>query len=176
MVEGAPSNDVGDAPSAAVALVQVDSEDVRLDRLLQLYMHEWSALVPTTIGDDARFEYRRLPAWRDRVGHAAYLCLAGARPIGFALAAVDEVGTWHVEEFFVIAGERRHGVGAACARALFATQPGPWSWTVRPENPAALAFWRRVAPGSIETVEVGGDAVARVRMRWRAPGSGQDGE
>lgn len=159
-----------------IELTQVDCDDVRLDRLLQLYMHEWSALVPTAIGDDARYVYPRLAAWRDRVGHAAYLFVAGARPLGFALAAVDEHGTWHVEEFFVIAGERRHGAGGACARRLFATQPGPWIWTVRPENPAALAFWRRVTPDAVETVEVGADDVARVRMRWRPPASGQDGE
>ncbi|MBK9036295.1 MAG: GNAT family N-acetyltransferase [Myxococcales bacterium] len=149
-------------------LVQVDADDVRLDRLLQLYMHEWSALVPTTIGADARFDYRHLPAYVDRARHGAYLIVDGAAPIGCALVAQDDDGCWHVEEFFVIAGARRHGAGAAAARRLFAIHPGPWSFTVRPENAGALAFWRRVVPEAAAAVEVGADGVARTRLRLSA--------
>lgn len=151
-----------------LALIQVDADDRRLDRLLQLYMHEWSALVPTAIDADARFHYRHLPAYVDHVRHGAYLITDGAVPVGCALVAQDDVGCWHVEEFFVIAGARRHGVGADAARQLFARHPGPWSFTVRPENPGALAFWRRVVPGAETAVEIGADGVARTRVRLTA--------
>lgn len=146
-----------------LSLVTVAHDDPRLDRLLQLYMHEWSALVATPIGADARYTYADLPAWRDTDRHAAYLVIDEV-PIGFALAARDDSGIWHVEEFFVVAGARRHGAGAIAARALFAAHPGAWSWTVRPENPAALAFWRRVAPDARVTAEPGADGVTRTRM------------
>ena len=146
-------------------LVPVTHDDPRLDRLLQLYMHEWSALVATPIDADARYRYAELPAWADRVDHAAYLFVAAAAPQGFALIARDAAGAWHVEEFFVIAGARRRGLGDRAARALFAAHPGAWTWTVRPENPAALAFWRRVAPTAIVTPEPGVDGVVRTRMR-----------
>ena len=151
-----------------VALIQVGVDDARLDRLLQLYMHEWSALVATPIDADARFHYPHLPSYVDRVRHGAYLIVDGAVPVGCALVAQDDAGAWHVEEFFVIAGARRRGAGADAARRVFATHAGPWTWTVRPENPGALAFWRRVAPGAVETVEVGADAIARTRMAWTA--------
>ncbi len=146
-------------------LVAVAHDDPRLDRLLQLYMHEWSALVATPIDADARYRYADLPAWADRGDHVAYLFVAAGAPQGFALIARDAAGTWHVEESFVIAGARRRGVGDRAARALFAAHPGAWTWTVRPENPAALAFWRRVAPAATVTPEPGDDGVVRTRMR-----------
>ena len=151
------------------SLVRVDHDEPRLDRLLQLYMHEWSALVPTAIGADARFVYPKLAAWADGERHAAYLFLdEDGRPLGFALVTIDDAGDAHVEEFFVIAGARRHGLGATAARALFATHAGAWTWTVRPENAGALAFWGRVAPTATCTPEPGKDGVVRTRMRLPA--------
>lgn len=147
-----------------LALSSVAHDDPRLDRLLQLYMHEWSALVPTAIGADARYTYPRLAAWAAPDDHRAYLFLDDATPLGFALTARDAAGAWHVEEFFVIAGARRKRVGDAAAAALFATAPGPWTWTVRPDNPAALGFWRQVAPTAIEEAEPGVDGIVRTRM------------
>jgi predicted acetyltransferase len=152
-----------------VALVQVDFDDVRLGRLLQLYIHEWSNRVPASMGEDALFAYPDLPCYRDQDSHAAFLIVDpqdGRRPVGFALAMRDETTCWHVEEFFVIAGVRRGGIGCAAARALFATRSGRWTLTVRPENPAALAFWRRVAPDAEERLEVGRDGVSRTRFSF----------
>ena len=145
-------------------LARVSHDDLRLERLLQLYMHEWSALVATPIDSEARYTYRELAAWTDRERHAAYLFVDEV-PVGFALVARDVAETWHVEELFVIAGVRRRGVGAVAVRALFAAHRGPWSWTVRPENPAALAFWRRVAPDARVSAEHGDDGIMRTRMR-----------
>ncbi len=147
-----------------IALVQVGPDDVRLDRLLQLYIFEWSARVAVPIGPDARYPYPELSDYADRDDHAAYLVVDGDRPVGFALAARDGAAVWHVEEFFVIHGARRRGVGADAARQLLASRPGRWTWTVRPENPEALAFWERVAPAAERTVEVGADGIARTRL------------
>ncbi|MCA9677296.1 MAG: hypothetical protein KC464_19890, partial [Myxococcales bacterium] len=97
-----------------VALHPVGPDDPRLERLLQLYLHEWSALVATPIDGDARYPYPGLAAFGGD-DHAAYLFVADARPVGFALIARDAAGAWHVEEFFVIAGARRRGLGASAA-------------------------------------------------------------
>jgi predicted acetyltransferase len=149
---------------AAVTLVAVDADDARLDRLLQLYMAEWTALLPRPIGADARFAYPGLAAYRDRARHAAYLFVEAGLPAGFALVACDAAGAWHVQELFVLPGLRGRGVGLAAARALLATRAATWTWTVRPENPAALAFWRRLAPDAEVAIEVGADGVARTRF------------
>lgn len=150
--------------AAMVTLERVQHDDPRLDRLLQLHMHEWSAVVAAPIDADARYRYVELPAWIDGVDHAAYLVMDAGAPHGFALIARDAAATWHVEEFFVIAGARRRGVGRRAASALFAAYPGVWTWTVRPENPAALAFWRRVTPSATMTLEPGADGIVRTRM------------
>lgn len=149
-----------------VTLARVAHDDPRLDRLLQLYVHEWSALVPAPIDADARYRYAGLSAWMDCVDHVAYLMIGGdGLPNGFALIVRDAHGAWHVKEFFVVAGARRRGVGAHAARALFAAHPGAWTLTVRPENPTALTFWRRVAAWTTETTEPGDDGVVRTRLR-----------
>lgn len=153
-----------------VAMVQIDADDARLDRLLQLYQHEWSGLIPRPIGKDARYEYPDLALFRDREHHAAFLFLGVDRPapLGFALAIHDDTH-WHVDEFFIIAGVRRQGVGTVAAQLLIASRPGPWTLTVRPENPRALAFWRAVFSGAEERIEVGTDGVARTRLSIGTP-------
>ena len=161
-------------PANAIELVDVAVEDPRLDRLLQLYIHEWSARLPIPIGDDARYTYPGLPAYGDGERHLAGLFLdrTCGRPLGFGLALGDDDGVWHVQEMFVIAGARGHGIGAACAGLLFARHPGRWTLTVRPEHTQALSFWRRVAraadSAADERIEVGSDGVARTRLRFVA--------
>lgn len=152
-------------------LVQVDGDDARLGRLLQLYIHEWSAKLPVPIGADALFAYPGLAAYGDREAHRAFLFVDGA-PLGFALLARDESGAWSVAEYFVVAGARKRGIGAAAARRIFAELPGPWTFTVRPENPEGLAFWRRIVPGAAERVEVGADGLARTRFSFVAGAGG----
>lgn len=147
-------------------LAKVDAADPRLDRLLQLYIHEWSAVLPISLDEDARFTYAKLPNY-DLDTHVAYLVVDGQLPIGFVLARQDGE-TWHVEELFVINGARRRGVAHAAVRALVALHPGPWTLTVRPENPAALLFWRRAAPTAAERVELGADGIRRTRLSWVA--------
>ncbi|CAN5918515.1 hypothetical protein BH11MYX2_BH11MYX2_12710 [soil metagenome] len=146
-------------------MVQVDADDERLDRLLQLYQHEWSGLLPRPIGEDARYEYPDLALFRDRENHAAFLFLGSDRPapLGFALA-IHESTLWHVDEFFIIAGARRQDIGTTDAGLLVESRSGPWTLTVRPENPRALAFWRVAFSGAEERVEVGDDGVTRTRL------------
>jgi predicted acetyltransferase len=160
-----------------VALVRVDADDVRLGRLLQLYIHEWSGLITVTIGADALYAYDDLKLYRDREGRAAYLFVGrpDPAPLGFGLV-IREPGCWSVEDFFVLAGARRRGSGMDAARALFATRPGTWTFTVREENPGARSFWRRVAPGAAEKVAVGEDGVSRTRFTFAWPRAGTGAE
>lgn len=150
-----------------VTLVPVDIDDERLGRLLQLYLHEWSGLLPIAIREDARYVYEDLPRYRDTETRAVFLFLDDAAlPLGFAFARRDETACWHVDDFFVTAGARRRGVGKRAAEALFAARPGRWTLTVRPENPHALGFWRSVCLDAEERVEVGDDGVARTRFSF----------
>jgi len=53
---------------------------------------------------------------------------------------------------------------------VVATRPGPWTLTVRPENPAALAFWRAAWPDAVEVLEPGADGITRTRLSMVAGG------
>lgn len=152
----------------ALLQVEVDVDDERLGRLLQLYIHEWSGVLTIPIGEDALYAHDWLSLYRDRDARAAFLFIdsAAATPLGFALAVRDPSSCWHVEEFFVIAGVRRKGLGRIAAEALFAARPGRWTLTVRPENPGALGFWRAVRRDADERVEVGDDGVIRTRLSF----------
>ena len=120
-------------------LEAVGVDDVRVQRLVQFYLHEWSARVPMTIGPDARFNYPDLQRF------TATLFFVDDRIAGVALTAKQGAAT-HVEELYMLAGERRKGTGRQAARALLASAPGPWTVTVRDENPELLAFFRALKP------------------------------
>lgn len=149
--------------SSMIVALPVARDDVRLARLLQLYLHEWSGRLPVPIGDDALFAYPDLDHWQGD-DHDAVLFFDDTRLIGFALAARDAAMAWHVEEFFLVLGERRHGRGALAFAALAARHPGRWTLTVRPENPDGLAFWARVL--GVQPVAEPGVDVVRQRFTF----------
>jgi len=146
--------------------LRVLPDDVRLGRLLQLYVHEWSDKVHVPLGADALYVYPHLDRFAGE-GHECVLFFGDTRLVGFALVLCDGHGTWHVEEMFVVAGERCRGVGAAAFAALSARHPGRWTLTVRPENPRALAFWTRLLPVA-PVPELGADGVTRSRFTFDA--------
>jgi predicted acetyltransferase len=70
---------------------------------------------------------------------------------GFALVSRDkEAGHFEMEEFFVVRGHRRRGVGLAAARRLIRRYPGLWTITQRETNTGAIAFWHRVLDGFVD--------------------------
>jgi len=127
-------------------------------------MREWSALLPMKPGPDGAFVYPHAHRYVDD-DHEAALFVEAERVVGFALVR-RTADVWQVQELFVAPPERRRGVGARALAALCARHPGPWTLTVRPENPAALAFWRR-AIGEEPVEERGDDGVVRQRFRFR---------
>ncbi|HVV87994.1 MAG TPA: GNAT family N-acetyltransferase, partial [Kofleriaceae bacterium] len=169
----------GTAAAAArdsIDLVPVAIDEPRLQALLQDYMQEWSALIAVPADEHGRHVYPDEAHYRDDPSRGVHLFVdggAGGAPVGFALTMRDASGVRHVEEFFVVGGARRRGLGARVARRLVALAPGAWTLTVRPENPRALAFWRAAFPGAIEALEPGGDGVVRTRLSFEvaAPAS-----
>lgn len=134
-------------PRALVLLVVGESERPVLERLVQLYLHEFGGEGGPDLDRDGTFPYPELARYGNEAGCDALLAMDGDRPVGFALVTPSEDGGRFVEDFFVVRGNRRGGVGTQIARALFARTPGPWRLSVRDTNPAALAFWRRALAG-----------------------------
>jgi predicted acetyltransferase len=119
-----------------------------LANLMQLYVYDWSEILPLDVAPDGRYADHSIDAyWQDEWRHPFLLRVDGALA-GFAMVAgrsrlTGQAGTHDMAEFFVMRRYRRRGVGLAAARAAFDRFPGPWEIRQRPDAAAATAFWRR---------------------------------
>jgi predicted acetyltransferase len=125
----------------------LESDQPKLENLLELYVHDFSELLGLTPGEDGRFSYPKLPLYWREDGRAPFLVRADERLVGFALVSrgsqvSGDPDVWDVAEFFVVRGVRRRGVGLAAAEALFATRAGTWEVRVLDLNASARRFWQ----------------------------------
>lgn len=140
-----------------VTLEPVHEEDADvLDRLYQLYAHDWSEHLPLSLDDRGRFDVSVSRAWWSDAARWPFFLREEGRLVGFALVsrgsrAEGSEDAMDVGELFVARGARRRGVGAAAVRALFARFPGPWEVRVRGSNGPARAFWARVLGAPVRT-------------------------
>jgi predicted acetyltransferase len=151
-----------------VVLVSVtEGERALLENLAQLYVYDWSAMLPLDVGDDGRFrELDLTPYWGGGDGHHALLARVDDKPAGFALVhatsrLTGQRGVFDMAEFFVLRRYRRQGVGLAAAFAVFDRLEGSWEIRQRDDNPDATAFWRRAV-----SQYTGG---AYQEARWETP-------
>lgn len=135
-----------------------------LERLLQLYLYDFSELDGDDVGDDGRFPYPWFDLYGTKPGHHGLILRIRGRPAGFVL--LDEPGgddhpdRHVVQEFFVMRAYRRGGYGTAMAQTLFDRFPGSWQVAQVAPNLAAQAFWRRVI-----AAHTGGRSTERVTER-----------
>ena len=119
-----------------------------LENLLELYIHELSAIFAVDIGPDGRFGYDKLPLyWAEPATRHAFVIRCGGGLAGFALAtrgspASDDPDAFDVAEFFVLRRFRRTAVGRRAAALLWNSLPGNWVVRVAEGNVAALSFWK----------------------------------
>lgn len=120
--------------------------------LLELYMHDLSAVFPIELGPDGRFGYQDLPRyWQEPDRRFPFLVRADRDPLGFVLVtrgspATDAPSDLDVAEFFVLRRFRRSGVGRHAAFALWDRLAGRWVVRVAEQNVGALRFWRTIIP------------------------------
>jgi len=118
-----------------------------------MYLHDLSAFDDGYYQLDERGVWHPdyLPSWLAEGPDLPFVVVAEGRRVGFAL--VNSAPSRHVargrdhrvSEFFVLARERRTGIGTRAAHALFALLPGAWEVSQLPRNERAIRFWRRVA-------------------------------
>jgi predicted acetyltransferase len=123
----------------------------RLGNLLELYIHDLSAVFPgVELADDGRYGYGRLPLyWSEPDRRFPFLIRCDGKLAGFALAtrgspASDDPEVFDVAEFFVVRRYRRSGVARRAAFMLWDRMPGRWTVRVSELNTDAIPFWTRV--------------------------------
>lgn len=119
------------------------------ERLVELYLYDFSEILPIDVGEDGRFGDDDLDGcWTDPRRHPFVIRVNG-HTAGFAIVdqgstVTGEASVFDMGEFFIMRRYRRSGYGRQAAAALFARFPGPWEVRVIEGNQAALAFWRTV--------------------------------
>jgi predicted acetyltransferase len=149
------------------------SDRTLLDNLLELYIHDLSAIFPhVELGPEGRFGYHRLPLyWTEPERRCPFLIRSAGRVAGFVLVertsrAGSDPDEHDVAEFFVLQRYRRSGVGRRAAFLLWNRLPGQWTVRVIEENHPALAFWS-AAIAAFANGAASESTVVRGARRWR---------
>lgn len=121
-----------------------ESDQPLLDRMMQLYLYDFSETTGYDLGADGRYEYAWLPSYATDVDRHAFLARADGHLAGFAL--VREGEETEMAEFFVARKYRRSGLGTTLARDVFARFPGPWRVKQLKTNLTAICFWQSAIP------------------------------
>ena len=145
----------------------------RLSNLLELYIHDMSAIYPhVELGDDGRFGYPELPLyWSEPGRRFPFLIRHGDRVAGFVLAkrgspVSDDPEVLDVVEFFVLRQYRRGGLGRAAALQLWQQLPGSWTVRVSEGNRGALEFWSGVIAEATNGAAIESSRAGRLHP-WR---------
>lgn len=133
--------------STGVELIRAGAEhQPALGNLLELYMHDFSELVPIDVGEDGRYGYKRLPLYWSDDSRIPFLARVDGNLAGFALVArspepsgEDEI--WDMAEFFILRRYRHRGIGAEMAGKVWRFCPGRWQIRVMENNVAARKLW-----------------------------------
>jgi len=120
-----------------------------IDNLMQLYLHEFSAVDGRHVEEDGRFSYQHFDRYWSETGRYPFLICVDGGLAGFALvvasALIEPGSNGHsIAEFFVLRNHRRRRVGERAAVTLFDRFPGHWSVAEHAANEPAQAFWRAV--------------------------------
>src|SRR5580704_1158083 len=133
-----------------VALVELPpSDELLLDRLMQLYAYDFSEFMGWDVDDTGRFPVGTPLAscWTTPWRHA-FLIRAESHIAGFMILdersrLTGDPTVVDVAELFVLRHYRRKGVGASAATRAFSMYPRSWEVRQTIANTAATAFWRR---------------------------------
>ncbi len=162
-------------PTVAVQQASVEERPI-VEKLLQLYLYDFSEIMGFNPGPDGVYGYRSysgygLSAYWEEPTRTAFLVRADGQLAGFVLVnrytfRWPEGEASSIAEFFVMRRWRRQRVGQRAAVAVFDAFPGKWEVAQEGPNTAAQAFWRKTigeyTKGVFEETVYDDD-------RWRGP-------
>jgi predicted acetyltransferase len=124
-------------------------ESGALGNLMQLYVYDWSEVLPLDVGSDGRFDDYPIDVYWTEAWRHPFLLRVDSQLAGFVLVSersrlTGASGVADMAELFVVRRYRRRGVGVAAATAAFERFKGPWEVRQRRDNVDATTFWRKV--------------------------------
>ena len=136
------------------------------EQLVQLYLHDLSAVGGWDVGDDGAFRNSVLDGcWSEPKRHPHVIRVGGVLA-GFAIvdrtsgaADDDDQVIWDMAEFFILRRWRRSGVGRAAAAQLLSLFPGRWEIRPFPGYLPASRFWEVV----VDVITDGASALGSCR-------------
>jgi predicted acetyltransferase len=135
-----------------IQVVEIPTEQKPvLERLMQLYIYEFSESEGFDVNQDGLYEYKGAGVdsyWSEPDRHP-FLIYVGEQIAGFVLVNChtclkENEGARSIAEFFVMRKYRRKAVGKRVAFHLFDKFPGKWEIRQMQTNAAGQAFWRSV--------------------------------
>jgi predicted acetyltransferase len=133
--------------TTGVELIRAGAEhQSALENLLELYIHDFSELVPIDVGDDGRYGYKSLPLYWSDNHRLPFLARLNGKLVGFVLVtrcseSSGDVEAWDMAEFFVLRSYRNRGIGTELATKVWLQCPGDWQVRVMEKNVLARRFW-----------------------------------
>ena len=133
--------------STGLELIRAGAEhQSALVNLLELYIHDFSELVPMDVGDDGRFGYRNFSLYWSDESRLPFLARLHGKLVGFALVMrnsepFDDCQVWDMAEFFVLRRYRHRRIGTDLATEVWRRCPGRWQIRVMEKNTPARSFW-----------------------------------
>lgn len=133
--------------TTGVELIRAGAEhQSALGNLLELYIHDFSELVPIDVGHDGRYGYKSLPLYWSDNSRLPFLARLDGKLVGFVLVTRNSEPSsngdaWDMTEFFVLRRYRHHGIGTELARKVWLRCPGIWRIRVMENNVLARKFW-----------------------------------
>lgn len=123
-------------------------DQVVLENLIQLYLHEMCKYEPLPLGENGRFTYPDLENYFHKAGHSPFFIRCKGKLAGFVLVRqLDTLGkdpAYCISDFFLVENYRRLGIGEEIARMVFEQFPGQWQVGVNGANQPARDFFRQV--------------------------------
>ena len=114
----------------------------KLERLIQLYLHDLSLYFPISFNSDVcKYDYNLDKYFEDNY---AYFIKSSDNILGFILVDDNKNGNYEISEIFVLNNYKQKKVGEQAAIKIFNKHKGNWIIKAVPSSIIAESFWKKV--------------------------------
>ncbi len=118
-----------------------NGERKKLERLLQLYLHDLSLCFPISFNSKiCEYEYDLNKYF---VNNYAYFIKSNNDILGFVLVDDNLENNYEISEMFVLNNYKGRKIGEEAVKKIFDIYRGNWTIKVVPLSPIAESFWKK---------------------------------